>query len=148
MLEEASEVGRAGSTRQLRCGFLDTPAPAVDTTAERITWETEVLGQPVSAHPLALVRVPSRATSLRRLAAAPGKPVAVYAVRIPGWPGGGGIFLGDGDMFVVARLDKALAADRSRRPYWRPLRLTGRWRRDEWDGGWFQVESAEVVSGK
>ena len=41
--------------------------------------------------------------------------------------------------------DKGVAADRSRRPYWRPLRLVGSWRRDEWDGGWLQVESIEVL---
>ena len=55
------------------------------------------------------------------------------------------MFIGDGEALVVARLDKSLAADRSRRPYWRPLRLNGSWRRDEWDGGWLQVEGIEVL---
>ena len=88
---------------------------------------------------------PRGATPLRRLPAARGKPATVYAVRIPGWPGGGGMFIGDGETFVVARLDEAAAADRGRRPYWRPLRLAGHWQRDEWDGGWLQVEAIEVL---
>ncbi len=149
MLDEAGEVNRAGSAGQLRFDFLDAPASeATDTAADRLAWEAEVLGQPVSVHPLALVKVPRSVTSLRRLPATPGKPVTVYAVRIPGWPGGAGIFIGDSDTFVVARFDKRLAAERVRRPYWRPMRLAGRWRRDEWDGGWLEVEEIEVVSSK
>ena len=145
MLDEAGEAGRAGSAGQLRFDFLETPAAADETAAERIAWETELIGQPVSTHPLALIKVPRGATPLDRLPDAPGKPVTVYSVRVPGWPGGSGFFIGDGETFVVARLDKQLAAERVRRPYWRPMRLDGRWRRDEWDGGWFQVEAIEML---
>ena len=143
MLNEAKS-GRGGHAGQMRFDFFDEPAPA-ESPAERVAWETELLGQPLSVHPLALVKVPRGATPLHRLPAMRGRPVTVYAVRIPGWPGGGGMFIGDGETFVVARLDKGLAADRSRRPYWRPLRLSGRWQRDEWDGGQLQVESIEVL---
>ena len=142
MLAEAKS-GRRGAG-QMRFDFFDEPT-AAETPAERVAWETELLGQPLSVHPLALVAAPRGATPLRRLPAARGKAVTVYAVRIPGWPGGGGMFIGDGETFVVARLDKAAAADRSRRPYWRPLRLAGHWQRDEWDGGWLQVEAMEVL---
>jgi DNA polymerase III alpha subunit len=140
----AAKTGRRGGVGQLRFDFLDEPTPA-ESPAERVAWETELLGQPLSVHPLALVAVPRGATPLRRLPAARGQPATVYAVRIPGWPGGGGMFIGDGETFAVARLDKGLAADRGRRPYWRPLRLVGRWQRDEWDGGWLQVETIEVL---
>ena len=143
MLDEARDTrGRAG---QLRFDFLDAPALAAESPAERLAWEAELLGQPVSVHPLALIRIPREATPLRRLPAAPGQPVTVYAVRLPGWPGGAGIFIGDGETFVIARFDRQLANDRTRRPYWRPLRLSGRWRRDEWKGGWLQVEAVEVL---
>jgi len=143
MLAEA-KTGRRGGAGQLRFDFFDEPT-AAESPTERIAWETELLGQPVSVHPMALVNVPRGAIPLRRLPAARGKPAAVYAVRIPGWPGGGGMFVGDGETFIVARLDKGPAADRSHRPYWRPLRLTGRWQRDEWEGGWLQVEAIEVL---
>ena len=136
--------GRGGHAGQMRFDFLDEPT-AAESPAERVAWETELLGQPLSVHPLAMVSVPREATPLRRLPATPGKPVTVYAVRLPGWPGGGGMFVGDGETFVVARLDKRLAAARGRRPYWRPLRLSGNWRRDEWAGGWLQVEAIDVL---
>ena len=142
MLGEA-KAGRGGA-RQLRFDFLDEPT-AAESPAERVAWETELLGQPLSVHPLALLKLPRGTIPLRRLPNAHGKPVTVCAVRVPGWPGGGGMFIGDGEALVVARLDKSLAADRSRRPYWRPLRLNGSWRRDEWDGGWLQVEGIEVL---
>jgi len=148
MLDEAGEVSRAGSARQLRFDFLDAPVPATDTAAERLAWETEVLGQPVSVHPLALVNIPRGATPLRRLPASPGKPVTVYAVRVPGWPGGPGIFIGDGDTYAVARFEKGQAAGRIRRPYWRPMRLSGRWLRDEWNGGWLEVDEFEAMGSK
>ncbi len=145
MLAEARDTrGRGG---QLRFGFLDAPDSASESPAERLAWEMELLGQPVSVHPLALVHVPRGATPLGRLPAAPGQPATVYAVRVPGWPGGAGIFIGDGETFVIARFDKHLASDRGRRPTWRPLRLSGRWRRDEWEGGWLQVEGVEIVDG-
>ncbi len=143
MLNEA-RLGRGRNAGQMRFDFFDEPAPA-ESPAERVAWETELLGQPLSVHPLALLKLPRGATPLRRLPAVRGKPATVYAVRIPGWPGGGGMFIGDGETFVVARLDKGVATDRSQRPYWRPLRLVGSWRRDEWDGGWLQVESIEVL---
>ena len=143
MLTEA-QGSRRGGAGQLRFDFLDEPA-AAETPAERVAWETELLSQPLSVHPLALVAAPRGATPLRRLSVGRGKAVTVYAVRIPGWPGGGGMFIGDGETFVVARLAKGLAADRGRRPYWRPLRLSGHWQRDEWDGGWLQVETIEVI---
>ena len=143
MLTEA-QGSRRGGAGQLRFDFLDEPA-AAETPVERVAWEMELLGQPLSVHPLALVAAPRGATPLRRLPVGRGQAVTVYAVRIPGWPGGGGMFIGDGETFVVARLAKGLAADRSRRPYWRPLRLSGHWQRDEWDGGWLQVETIEVI---
>jgi hypothetical protein len=90
--------------------------------------------------PAALIAALRGATPLRRL---PRAQAATVRRAHPGF-GGGGMFIGDGGP-VVARLDKAAAADRGRRPYWRPLRLAGHWQRDEWDGGWLQVEAIEVL---
>ncbi len=97
----------------------------------------------MSVHPLELVKRHKGDVALRRLPALRGRAVTVLAVRIPGWPGGAGFFAGDGDDFVIARPDKALAAKKVRWPSWQPLRLGGRWLCDEWDGGWLQVESYE-----
>jgi hypothetical protein len=65
-----------------------------------------------------------------------GARVTVAGVRLPGWTGGQGFFLGDGDCFVIARGDAALRAPSP----WQPLLLQGRWTDDEWGTAWFQVE--------
>ncbi len=98
----------------------------------------------MSVHPLAVTTALRGALPLRRLPESRGKSVAIQAVRVPGWPGGGGLFIGDGETYVVARLNKALAAGRPRVPYWQPLRLSGLWRRDEWGGGLLEVEQIAV----
>lgn len=144
MLEEA-RLSAGSRARQLRFDFLDAPVIA-ETPAERLAWELELLGQPLSVHPLALIRIPPAATPLRHLPNMPGRPVAVYAVRVPGWPGGAGIFIGDGETLAIARFNKQLAAERVRRPYWQPMWLSGRWRRDEWGGGWLQIEAIDMLN--
>ena len=144
MLESAGLVGRAGGSRQMSFDFLNISEVLAETLAERLLWETEVLGRPMG-DPLALIERRRNDVSLRRLPERPGRAVNVLAVRIPGWPGGAGFFAGDGDSFVIARPDKALAESRVRWPTWRPMRLTGRWRRDEWGGGWLEVEQYEFL---
>jgi DNA polymerase III alpha subunit len=145
LLEEARTAGRAGGG-QLSFGFLDAPVTPADSVTERLTWETEVLGQPVSAHPLELVKRGRGDRPLRELPETRGKPVTALAARLPGWTGGPGFFIGDGETFHVARPDKALEAQKIRWPVWRPMRLTGRWLVDEWGGGWLQVEAFELLS--
>ncbi len=142
MLDQAGSA-RGGGAGQMRFGFLDEPTQA-ETAGERLAWEIELLGQPVSVHPLAVTTALRGALPLRRLPESRGKSVAIQAVRVPGWPGGGGFFIGDGETYVVARLNKALAAGRPRVPYWQPLRLSGLWRRDEWGGGLLEVEQIAV----
>ncbi len=144
MLAAAGAAGRAGSAQQMSFGFMAAPSPA-ETPADRIEWEMTILGRPVSVHPLELVRRAKGDGTLRRLPQTRGRAVSVLAVRIPGWPGGAGFFAGDGDDFVIARPDKALAAEKVRWPSWRPMRLNGRWLRDEWEGGWLQVEGYELL---
>jgi DNA-directed DNA polymerase III PolC len=146
LLEEtggrAGARGRAGGG-QMRFDFMNVSTVQGETVADRLSWETELVGRPVSVHPLERVARRRDDVSLRLLPDRSGRKATILVVRIPGWPGGAGFFAGDGDTFVIARPDAALAAQRVRWPSWQPMRLRGRWLRDEWDGGWFDVEAYE-----
>ena len=115
----------------------DAANTAAETPAQRLAWEQELLGWPVSVTPLALLAgpLPTEAVPLDRLAERPGLNVLAAGFRLPGWTGGPGFFLGDGRTFVVVRIgrkEKAPAA-------WRPLLVRGRWAVDEWGGSAFQA---------
>jgi DNA-directed DNA polymerase III PolC len=137
LLAEAQEY-RHGSASQMAFDFGRPVVPA-ETLRQRWDWETELLGLPVSAltDPLALVRARLPAhTPLTALPAFPGQPRLTAGVRLPGWTGGPGFFLGDGATFVIARGDKALKAP----PPWQPLLVQGRWIEDGYGTSWLQVE--------
>jgi hypothetical protein len=107
-----------------------------------------LLGQPVSVHPLELVAgsLPRDRVPLRRLPELQGRPVTVAGVRLPGWTGGQGFYLGDDQTFVVVRGDAASKAP----PPWQPLLVRGRWLADEWESTWLQAEeikTTEIPSG-
>ncbi|MBE9506931.1 MAG: hypothetical protein IMY86_02690, partial [Chloroflexi bacterium] len=97
------------------------------------------LGYPVSAlqEPLELVsdRLPEHVT-LRRLPEMAGRTVTVAGVRLPGWTGGQGFHLWDGETWVIARTKELQKAPTA----WEPLILLGRWTGDEWGTCWLQVE--------
>jgi hypothetical protein len=118
------------------------PVVEAEPAAQRLAWERHLLGQPVSVHPLEVVadRLPAH-LSLRRLPEQPGARVTAAGVRLPGWTGGKGFFLGDGDSFVIARGDAALRAPSP----WQPLLLQGRWTDDEWGTAWLQVEEMKEI---
>ncbi len=155
-LRRASKKGAARSQAlQMALPFAepdDDPPPGPDWAAatefgalspeeraQRLAWETHILGLPVTAlaHPLASVLdpLPDR-VPLRRLGETPGRPVVVAGVRLPGWTGGPGFFLADGDTFVIAKGDKALRAPAA----WRPLVVRGRWLGDNWGNSWLQAD--------
>jgi DNA polymerase III alpha subunit len=136
MLAMAREVDRAGSARQMAFSFAFAEAMP---TAERIAWERHILGQPVSEHPLALAPDPLRRITLSALPHTDSQPVEVCAVRLPGWTGGEGFFIGDEDSYVIARSEGA--APRA----WEPLLLQGRRRTDAWGGEWFQVQRVQLL---
>jgi hypothetical protein len=69
---------------------------------------------------------------LRELPGLTGRPATTAGVRLPGWTGGPGYFVGDGDAFVIARSE-------SRPQIWQPVLLEGRWLTDEFGSGWLQV---------
>lgn len=139
LLAEAEEIDQAGSALQMTFGFARPEVPA-ESPAQRLAWERHLLGQPVSVHPLEVVELPER-LPLRRLPDQPGRRVTVAGVRLPGWTGGQGFFLGDGKTFVVARGGPTFQAP----PPWAPVVVRGRWTGDEWGASWLQVEGLEKV---
>ncbi len=141
LLDEAEEVQRAGSVYQLAFGFART-AVRPEEPAQRLAWERRLLGQPVSVHPLALVadRLP-RYVQLAHLPETAGRAAVTAGVRLPGWTGGPGFFLGDEDSFLVVRQREAARAPRP----WEPLLVRGRWVRDEWGTEYLNAESIQAV---
>jgi hypothetical protein len=75
--------------------------------------------------------------SLRQLLETHGRTVAVAGVRLPGWTGGKGFYLWDGETWVIVREEGSSKAPAA----WQPLRLKGRWTVDEWGFSWFQASS-------
>lgn len=141
LLHEAGEIRRAGNVEQLGFGFLLPEVPA-ESTAERLAWETRILGQPLSSHPIEQVDLPT----VQPLSAAvqrPNRPVAVAGVRLPGWTGGRGFFLDDGHTYVIAMPTTRMAAPK----IWQPVVVAGRWCEDGWGSGWLQVEEMREVRG-
>jgi DNA polymerase III subunit alpha len=151
LLAEAAEVERAGSARQLSLfeeGVGGRMAVARETFAQRLAWERHLLGYPVSAldDPLGAVaeRLPAR-VPLRDLAETAGLPATVAGVRLPGWTGGEGFHLWDGETWVMAKVP----GKRSRRPTaWEPLLLEGRWVGDAWGTQWLQVTEIRQIGGE
>jgi DNA polymerase III subunit alpha len=141
LLEEAAEIRRAGSALQMAFDFAARPAVPAETPARRLAWEQHLLGHPLSVHPLEVVSerlaelVPER-MPLARLPETAGRLVAVAGVRLPGWPGGQGFFLGDAETFLVARGQRGAENP----PAWKPLWLRGRWQCDDWETCWLQIE--------
>ena len=139
LLAEAREIQQAGSALQMTFPFAQ-PQIAAESPAQRLAWERHLLGQPVSVHPLEAVDAPlPEHLSLRQLAETAGQRVTVAGARLPGWTGGPGFFLGDGQSFVVAKGDAARQAP----PAWQPLLVHGRWLSDEWGTSWLQAEEIE-----
>jgi DNA-directed DNA polymerase III PolC len=143
LLEEANVVVRAGSVQQLAFAFAAPVVKQAESATQRMRWEWDILGQPVSVHPLSLVELPARAVPLQRLPASNGRLLTVCGVRLPGWTGSSGFFLSDGETFVIAKVAADAANHLPRRSLWQPLRLRGRWTQDEWDGGWLHVQEIE-----
>jgi DNA polymerase III alpha subunit len=139
LLADAGEIERAGSALQMTFAFAQ-PEVAPESPAQRLAWERHLLGQPLSVHPLEAVDLPEH-LSLSQLPEHPGQPVTVAGVRLPGWTGGEGFFLGDGQTFVVAR---GGPAQRAPTP-WQPLLVRGRWLSDEWGGCWLQVDGLKQM---
>jgi len=136
MLAAAQEKHKAASAWQLS---FDFSAPLIEPEAaqQRLQWERQILGQPVSVHPVALLgATASECSTLAQAIAQPGRRLRLALTRLPGWTGGKGFFVGDETTYGVAIPSGKLPTPRP----WTPLLLTGRWLYDEWGGGWLQVE--------
>ncbi len=141
LLAEAAEAERAGSALQMAFDFgrreVDPEPPA-----QRLAWEQQLLGQPVSIHPLELLadRLPEH-LPLHRLPEWAGRRVTVVGIRLPGWTGGQGFFLGDGDTFITVKGDRAAKAP----PPWQPLLVHAQWLADEWGTSWLKAEQIDRI---
>jgi DNA polymerase III alpha subunit len=137
LLAQAEAYQRAGSTKQMAFSFageLDSPAESLN---QRMRWEKDILGRPVSVHPLDLLEQrPAETVQLLDLPGTQGQEVTVTGVRLPGWTGGPGFFLADQKTFIIARGDKSLKPPEP----WSPVLVRGRWTSDEWGTSWLQVE--------
>lgn len=135
LLAEADELLRSGYAGQMGFGFLRKEA-AAEGASERLAWETELLGQPVSVHPAVLATRPRDCVPLADLPSRPGAPVTVIGARLPGWTGGKGFFLDDGTGYVIAH-GEGIPVPRP----WEVVTLRGRWMVDAWGGGVLEAEN-------
>jgi DNA polymerase III alpha subunit len=136
LLAEANAVHTAGDGGQLSFLFVAQAVNAEDP-AQRLAWESRLLGMPVSVHPLDTVEAAQLpTTTLADLAQHTASSTTVAGVRLPGWTGGKGWFFGDAHNYVVAIPPKGMANPRP----WRPVLLRGRWVGDQWGDRWLQVE--------
>ena len=144
-LAEVGQIRRGGGVAQLAFDFA-APDVAAESLSQRMAWEIELLGQPVSVHPLAALaeespgKLPQRVL-LRRLPEHPRQSVAVAGVRLPGWTGGPSFFLADEDSFVQVRAAESIKAP----PPWKPMTVRGRWVSDEYGSQWFQAEEVRML---
>ncbi len=103
----ASAVGASHRGDQLTLGFFAEVAAqkvSIESPSERLAWELHLLGLPMSVHPLETVTLPGDAVPLAVASASAGRTIQIAAVRLPGWTGGPGFFLGDTSGFVMATL--------------------------------------------
>lgn len=141
LLTEAGAQHAGGDSGQLAFSFVAQAVLAEDA-AQRLTWETRLLGMPVSVHPLATIEASRRpAMTLGELQRQGGGTVTVAGTRLPGWTGGKGWFCGDEEHYVVAIPPKGMANPRP----WRPIVLRGRWCNDEWGDCWLQVDEWSLL---
>ena len=140
-IDEAEALLHGGNMGQMAFDFLK-PAVAAEGAAQRLAWEEKILGQPLSVHPLHLIEQPlGGLTTLAQLRTMRGQQSTVACVRLPGWTGGKGFFVGDGEDYVIAQM-----AEGSTRPsVWQPIQIRGRWVLDAWGGGRLLVEEVESL---
>ena len=133
MLAQLDDIRRAGSVLQ---GSFDFDAGPVveETAAQRLAWEMRLLGWPVSVTPLeALEELPAERVDLASLPESAGRLVRVLGYRLPGWTGGKGFFLADGQTYVIVIGDETQPNPHP----WQPLLVQGRWRVDQYGTAWF-----------
>jgi DNA-directed DNA polymerase III PolC len=142
LLDEAAASVGGSHGQQLTLGFAETATPP-ETPGQRLAWEQRVLSLPVSVQPPATVALPPDAAGVAAARAAGGRNVTVAGFRLPGWTGGKGWFLCDGDDYAVAIGDKGAPNPR----VWKPVLVRGRWRVDGWGDGWLELAGWSALDG-
>jgi hypothetical protein len=143
LLAEAEWVARGGSAHQMAFDFARETAVSPESPAQRLAWESRILGQPVSANPIQLVKEQTADdVPLRYVHRLLNQKTTIAGVHLPGWTGGKGFFFGDGDDFIIVK--SALPGKQF--TLWEPVRLSGRFRCDEWETGWFEAESMTLLA--
>ncbi|MCA9874079.1 MAG: DNA polymerase III subunit alpha [Anaerolineales bacterium] len=141
LLAASEAILRAGSARQMAFAFAQVQ-PEPETAGQRLAWESHLLGLPVSVHPLVLAADKvGKTTPIRQLPKSRGQLVRVAGARLPGWTGGKGIFLDDGDDFIIVQ-----GLERGTLKPGEVVVVDGRYRQDEWGNAWFQAISAATVA--
>jgi DNA polymerase-3 subunit alpha len=141
LLAETARFNRAGGGKQMAFSFA-TPQVSPETAQEAMTWEMRILGYPISVNPLALVEVVPEHVPIRGLPDHENQMISTVGMRLPGWTGGQGFFLGDGDTFIVARTEKG----RIQPKVWQPQHVRGRWLGDGMGTFWFQVQEIDALA--
>ena len=78
---------------------------------------------------------------LRRVRETDGRSITVVGIRLPGWTGGVGFYLWDGEVCVVVR-----TRDSRKLPApWQPLILRGHCVSDEWGTHWLQIQEVHYM---
>lgn len=145
MLNELKTILRAGGAGQMTFAFAQESAAPPESLAEQLEWETRLLGLPMSANPILVYREKTGDdVPLALLPRLLNMKTTIAGTRLPGWTGGKGFYFGDGRSFIITQLEKN-AQPKKKLPAWEPFRLTGRWRVDEWGGGWFEAVSVVGV---
>jgi DNA polymerase III alpha subunit len=140
ILAEAEGINRGGTEKQMAFSFATVQAQP-ETSLQAMTWEMQILGYPISVHPLDLVKDLPAHVPLRKLNDFEGELVSTVGVRLPGWTGGDGFFFGDGDTFIIARVERG----QTQPPAWLPRLLRGRWHGDGIGTFWFTVQNVADV---
>jgi DNA polymerase III alpha subunit len=140
LLAEAEEIRQAGSATQLAFAFA-RPRVAPEAASQRLAWERHVLGYPITVNPVDLLadQLPEH-TPLRLLPAWPRRWITAVGVRLPGWTGGKGFFLWDGDWLIIVERETPPPAP------WRPLVVRGHWMSDGYGTFWLQAEDIRELS--
>ncbi len=139
-LAEGEDVARAGNLQQLEFAF-DQPLIEAESAAQRLAWERDLLGLPITETPLTALAKPTE--SLGLLAAfrlQPGQLVSAAGYRVPGWTGGSGFFMSDGREVIVARLQAGEPP-----PVWHPVAVRGRLQRSPYQVARLDIETIEPL---
>jgi DNA-directed DNA polymerase III PolC len=147
LLMELASIQRAGSPLQASFGFFAPSETPPDRPSQTFAWELNLLGMPISVHPLQILRTEvGDVTPLASLDDHQPGPVRAAGARLPGWGGGSrGFLLSDGTAMVQVHLDRRRMRRGQRVTAWTPLIIEGIWKQDSWGGGWLEVERYEIL---